>query len=275
MKLLFSSLFLLFALSSFAQEYGEAAYYADKLQGRSTASGEPYDMNKMTAAHRTYPFGTMIKVTNIDNNRSVVVRVNDRGPFTEGRVVDVSRKAAEQLDLIRSGVARVKLEVTSEEKAVGSSMTAKGVSRNQAKTATPKTYSDNSIPRKATTKTPIKVSTPKAESSDATKVEQKKASSDFVGYGVYKVETLSPKSSAFSVQVASFSTYENAVQQVSVYQKKWFKDVYINVEQGKDGLPDYKVILGQFEDKAAAENYKKNLKRKHNISGFVVDLSAQ
>jgi len=90
---------------------GLASYYADKYQGHKTASGERFDTARLTAAHRTLPFGTRVRVTNLDNGRSVVVRVNDRGPFVSGRVIDLSPAAAKQLDMLRAGVARVKLEV--------------------------------------------------------------------------------------------------------------------------------------------------------------------
>ena len=90
---------------------GVASYYADKFQGRRTASGERFDQRKMTAAHRTLPFGTRVRVTNATNGRSVVVRVNDRGPFVNGRVIDVSRAAAEKLGMVRAGLAQVKVEV--------------------------------------------------------------------------------------------------------------------------------------------------------------------
>ncbi len=92
---------------------GKASYYANKFHGRKTASGELYDKAEMTAAHRTLPFGTVIKVTNTANNKSVIVRVNDRGPFVRGRVVDLSRAAAEEVDMIRSGVINVEVDVLS------------------------------------------------------------------------------------------------------------------------------------------------------------------
>ncbi len=90
---------------------GQASYYADKFEGKPTASGELYAKDKLTAAHKTYPFGTILKVTNLANNKSVEVRVNDRGPWTKGRIIDLSRAAAEQLNMIQSGIATVKIEV--------------------------------------------------------------------------------------------------------------------------------------------------------------------
>lgn len=90
---------------------GVASYYADDYHGKQTSSGETYDMNDLTAAHRTFPFGTKVRVTNLVNNKTVVVRVTDRGPFKEGRIIDVSLAAAKELDLIAKGTAKVKLEV--------------------------------------------------------------------------------------------------------------------------------------------------------------------
>lgn len=90
---------------------GIASYYADEFNGRKTASGEVYDMNEMTAAHRTLPFGTKVKVTNVDTGKSVVVRINDRGPFKDDRVIDLSLGAAKQLGLISTGTARVILQI--------------------------------------------------------------------------------------------------------------------------------------------------------------------
>ena len=91
-------------------EYGKASYYANKYQGRKTSSGQRFDQNKPTAAHRTLPFGTKVKVTNLANSKSVVVAVNDRGPFTKGRVIDLSRSAFSAIGNTASGVLKVKVE---------------------------------------------------------------------------------------------------------------------------------------------------------------------
>ena len=88
---------------------GSASYYASKFNGRRTASGERFDNSDLTAAHRSLPFGSRVRVTNPANGRSVVVRVNDRGPFTRGRLIDVSRAAAEELGMVARGHADVEL----------------------------------------------------------------------------------------------------------------------------------------------------------------------
>lgn len=92
-------------------ETGVASWYGPGFHGKPTASGEPYDQNAMTAAHRTLPLGTRVRVTNLDNNRSVQVRVNDRGPFVDNRIIDVSYAAAQQLNMVGPGTARVRVEV--------------------------------------------------------------------------------------------------------------------------------------------------------------------
>jgi len=92
-------------------ETGLAAVYSDKLHGRKTASGQVYDRNKLTTAHKTLPFGTKVKVTNVKNDKSVVLLVNDRGPTQAGRVVDISPAAAKALGISARGMAEVRVEV--------------------------------------------------------------------------------------------------------------------------------------------------------------------
>lgn len=92
---------------------GVASYYGPGFHGRRTANGETFNMNAMTAAHRTLPFGTKLKVTNLANGKSAIVRVNDRGPYAHGRILDLSVAAAKQIGSTGSGTARVTLEVVS------------------------------------------------------------------------------------------------------------------------------------------------------------------
>lgn len=92
---------------------GMASYYGAELAGNRTANGERFDPDAMTAAHRTLPMGTKLKVTNKANGKSVIVRINDRGPFAKKRIIDISRGAAERISMIRSGTARVTLEIVS------------------------------------------------------------------------------------------------------------------------------------------------------------------
>lgn len=103
---------LLLSATLFAQVHkGKASYYADKFEGRLTASGVKYKHSKLTAAHRLLPFGTKVKVTNMANNKTVIVEINDRGPFVSGRIIDLSKSAAEKLDFVHAGIADVSIEV--------------------------------------------------------------------------------------------------------------------------------------------------------------------
>lgn len=92
-------------------QYGKAAYYSRQFIGRPTASGELYDPEKLTAGHMTLPFGSICRVINLVNGKQVEVRINDRGPYVRGRIIDVSERAARQLQMIDAGVVEVKLEV--------------------------------------------------------------------------------------------------------------------------------------------------------------------
>jgi rare lipoprotein A len=110
------SLLLVTATQALAIETGVASYYSDRFQGRKTASGEKYDRNKLTAAHRTLPIGSQIEVTNLKNQNSVVVTINDRGPYAGGRKLDLSYAAAKELGLVAMGTAPVTFDLVKPEK---------------------------------------------------------------------------------------------------------------------------------------------------------------
>ncbi|MCH7400271.1 septal ring lytic transglycosylase RlpA family protein [Belliella kenyensis] len=112
-NLSFLTLFILFisiSCSPKVSQTGKASYYHDKFHGRTTANGEKYKKHKMTAAHKTLPFGTKVKVINQTNGKRVRVRINDRGPFVSGRIIDLSKKAAKKIDLLDAGETDVKIK---------------------------------------------------------------------------------------------------------------------------------------------------------------------
>ena len=92
-------------------KYGIASWYGVPFHGRLTANGEIYDMSKLTAAHKHLPFNTLVRVTNLKNSKSVIVRINDRGPYVKGRIIDLSKEAARWIDMIYSGISEVRLEI--------------------------------------------------------------------------------------------------------------------------------------------------------------------
>lgn len=112
---LFITAYLFYSiLICFSLEEGIASWYGGKFHGRKTASGEIFDTNKYTAAHRSLPFGTLVRVTNLLNSKVTVVRITDRGPFVAGRIIDLSRIAALELDMLKYGVVPVRIEVIGE-----------------------------------------------------------------------------------------------------------------------------------------------------------------
>ena len=112
MKRILLTLLLITSIGIYAHELnGNASWYGGKFVGRQTANGEIFDTDLLTAAHKTLPFNTIVEVTNLDNGSKTEVRINDRGPFIKGRIIDLSKKAATEIDIINSGTAKVSLKI--------------------------------------------------------------------------------------------------------------------------------------------------------------------
>lgn len=123
MKIICIALFLNFFFSSVKSqekvdysEEGKASFYSDYFEGRKTSSGEIFHQWKYTAAHRSLPFGTWVKVINLENKRSVIVLINDRGPFAKGRIIDLSKEAAKQVGNLNEGIFRVRISIYTKDK---------------------------------------------------------------------------------------------------------------------------------------------------------------
>ncbi len=304
-------LLLFLAPTLSAQERGIASYYSDSFQGRKTASGEKYDKAKMTGAHKTLPFGTIVKVTRVDDGRSVKIRINDLGPYISGRIVELSGKAGEALGLYEDGLAEVTVEVLgrsdqtptladSRPATASSSLpptpTLKVPSSSAAKSPTAKTnvppskplVTDNKLVEKGPEKPksynkPTKIETPVVREKTTTKKSAAPRKSEVVGLEPaskfasgksYKIEVLenTNKTVRYGVQVAAVKDIDGMMALVTKYQSKWFDDVYVNVETAADGKPIYKLVLGAFEDRDKAENYKRSMKKRKKMDGFVVEL---
>jgi len=249
------------ALSSFAPniaaEIGKCGYYADSFHGRPTASGEKYDKNALTCSHKSLAFGTKLRVTRLDNKKSVVVRVNDRGPFIEGYVVDVSRAAAEELDLIKAGTARVKTEVVESAKSAQLNDTEDAMLLNtttgraqlvSAQTDAPATYSTISGKSQTTAKGTV---TPSSN--------------------LYKVDIKPSAKQGFGIQVTSLSDANNVLPVINKLQSQFPGKVLVNVVRNELDQPTYKVFVGPFADKKAAETAQKTVNKKYKKT-IVVDL---
>ena len=261
-------------------EKGLASYYDDSFHGRKTASGVKYDKNKFTAAHKTLPFGTKVKVTNPANGKSVVVEINDRGPYIKGRIIELSRKAADQVGMIKKGVIPVEVVVVGKNTPVSSAKTTAAATKTAPKTtskpaAKPKTASA-SVSAKPKTSSTAKKSTKVAATSKTKAAPKTNLISDAQKMetgGLYKMQVLKLQAQGYGVQVAGYSDYQSVVQQLAVFQKNWFKGATVFVDQ-LNGKPYYKIILGPMPTKEEAASYSANIKKKYGIKdAFVVDLS--
>lgn len=254
-----SFVFALVAISFavFAQS-GTATVYSDKFQGSKTASGEVYDMNALSAAHRTLPFGSKIKVTNLENGKSVVVKVNDKGAFVEGQIIELSKAAANSLGIAEGKTPQVKLESIGSTAEVEVEPVKVALKKEPAKVVEPKKeVAAKKAPPVAEVKEPAPAKKP---------VKQDE-------YGLYKVQVLPSEPNGYGVQIATFTQYSNVLMRVSELQNQYFKNILVSVEPGKkEDETIYRVILGPFPDRETAESYKANLTIK-KVKGFVVDLS--
>lgn len=283
------------------EEFGFASYYADEFEGRETAYGDTYDRRKMTAAHKRHPYGSTLRVTRLDNKKSVLVKVNDKGPYLKGRVVDLSHAAAEALGIVGEGVVEVKVELVSKRSKETSPASAVAATERptdyeretvvptpapespreavvepaETKRAAPPAAKEEPAP----TPTPAPAETAKVPAPKAAALEEKGApkprlvGKDYAKYGLYRIILAKPEKGNFGVQIASLANHENMLRQVADLQAKSYNNVHVSIENdGKDGQV-YKIILGPFDTEAAAAAYAKTIQRKSRIKGFVVNLS--
>lgn len=215
-----------------AQTYtGKASFYSDKLHGRETASGEKYDMYAHTAAHLTLPFGTKVRVTNLWNGKSVIVTINDRGPFAEGRIIDLSKQAAIDLQMVVAGIVDAKVEV----------------------------LHPDSIPKNIE---------PVVIEQGNTQVDKEAAPTKVRGDGTFKMEVQQVNElTGYGVQIGSYSDYLALMKKVEELNAKGFPDIYVNTEVVK-GTRYFRIIVGNFERKEDADLYLLSLKSK-GFEGFL------
>lgn len=255
-KLTLTALLLAVASGAMAQitEVGVASFYADKFDGKTTASGETFSQKKLTAAHRTLPFGTVVRVTNLDNNISVDVTVNDRGPFVDKRIIDLSKAAAEKLKFVDKGTASVKVEVISLPESNAAS--ASEMKRTSSTPAWPGSQS-------AVDDQPVEAQTETAPRT--TQVTEVQAPAN----EYYKIESTPIHPKGFGVQLASFQEAANLVKRCAEIKTLVNKDIMIQIGD-KDGVKVYRIIAGPFETREKAEHFNKKLT---DFSGsFIVTL---
>ena len=285
-----------------AAEVGMGTMYHDSFDGSKTCTNDKYDKSKLTAAHKSIPAGTMVRVTRLSNNKSVDVRINDCGPYTKGQIIELSRAAAEVLGMDKTGPDKVKVEVL--DAAPATEVTA----RSAEPTPAPEPVATKPEPAPVTTPTPAPAEKPAVAAKPepkpapaekpavAAKPEKKVAetkaapaakpvppakslkanpveeASAMEPGGLYKVQALKIEPKGFGVQIAGYSDYEGVMQQINVLQKNWFKGNLVYVDE-LNGKPFYKVILGPFFTKEEAQSYVNSYRKKFPGSGaFVVNL---
>lgn len=236
-------------------EEGLASWYGPPYHGRQAADGEIYDMEKMTAAHRTLPFNTWVRVTNMANGKTAEVRITDRGPFIDGRIIDLSKAAARELDLLGPGVGPVHLEVIHPPALPVELAAAPGPSS-----------SPSSVPREplaspAPPETPL---TPPA-SEDATPPPSPQPSPERT-YDVADLPTI--ESELYAVQIGAFSVLENAQHVRDRFSR--YGNAQLVARQGATTI--WRVVVGHFDTQAAAQELANQLESEVGHAVFVVRL---
>ncbi len=266
-----------FAITSFSNvygvEYGMASMFSDNFHGKKTASGELYDMNKMTVAHKSLPFGSRIRVTRIDNKQSVIVRVNDRGPYLKGRVVELSKKAAREIGLT-DGEVKVKVELISTDDDEDKPKPAPVVVEEPEAKVPPKPIiiAKGGEDKKKKVETPAKSieKTEEAPKAVSVKTAPKTDEGKLKPGELLKIQVAKPDREGFGVQVASLENYDAAMRKVAELEEDFYKNILIFTDKN-GSKPLYKIILGPFPDVTTAETYKKSAKKK-KLEGFVLNL---
>lgn len=232
---------------------GKASFYAKKFNGRRTANGERFHNKLLTAAHRTLPFGTLLRVTNRANNQSVVVRVNDRGPYSRNRLIDVSHRAAHQIGMVSSGVVPVEIEVLGmgdaiETDTLDTEMLARLSEPIKAKGLGLQSSAAKPLPR----------SFPMMMARNSVTYKTGK---------LYNVQGMEAKNSGFGVQVGSFQLIGNALSAANILITKQMHQTYIMVEKIKQ-TRTFSVLAGTFRSRKDAEAYVASLQQ-IGYAGFV------
>lgn len=253
MKVFFLGLFLIVSLIGISQtQSGKASFYADKFDGRPTASGEIYKHNLSTAAHRKLPFGTKVKVTNLENNRTAIVKINDRGPFIRGRIIDLSRSAAESLNIVDNGVSDVRIEVLDDNTTV---------SNENAE------YNASSYSKEEERVSKTTTATKKNISENINSVSR--STDEVKEYYELNVNQVSPD--FYGVQIASFEESDNLLRLSNRLKVSYNSEVLIQIKTFQ-GTKVYTVILGQFNNRRSAENFRDRINDKYPDS-FIVDMT--
>ncbi|MBQ9471342.1 MAG: septal ring lytic transglycosylase RlpA family protein [Bacteroidales bacterium] len=250
---------------------GKASFYADKFEGRTTASGERYSHKKATCAHLSLPFGTLVRVTNLGNNASTVVRVNDRGPFVADRIIDLSKSAAERLGFIGAGIAEVRIEAISADEAASASpitapkTTSPTTSTPTASAAHPAVAQPSGTA--APTPAPAQPAVPATPTVSAAPSHPAAAEGEAV---LYEVSVKQVEPSGYAVQIASYRDQASVIHHAAEAQQQLGTKVRIQAAT-LNGDRVYRLMVGSFGSRKDAERYRDKIGKQHRDC-FVVGL---
>ncbi len=254
------------SLSAQQMEVGMAAYYADYLHGQATAMGETYDRNAFTCAHRVHPKGTLLRITNFNNQKSVVVRVNDRGPYKDEYIVDLSLAAANAIDLTLVGKAKVGVEPIgfSNQPVNAKGTPIPGAQVQSFTRSTPAVASsapsDNGISKRGLPDRNYAFEIGKKTNTGTTTANSPEIKR--IGYG----------QSGYVIQIGAYSSHNNAANQIRSIQQRGVTDVYLLESKTADGTDVFRVVLGVFDQQDFAERYRQRLNSQYQLNGIVISL---
>ncbi len=269
---IFLLLVIPFCIANAQVEFGTASYYGVDFHGKPTASGETYSQNKLTAAHKTLPLGTILKVTNAQNNKSVYVKVNDRGPFVKGRIVDVSTKAAELLGFRNKGTAYVKLEVV-EPNSIPSDLldsTTTDIAKQNGIQVYDSSTNEISVLKKedtlaTTSKVPASTATTNYQTSNQGKNPPLKTTdliedNAITNRSPYFVITNIDKTKTgfFGLQLGVFSDVNAVLALIEELEAKYKQTMVVQQVKLQDKTV-YKLLVGKFQNRAYADALKSTL----------------
>ncbi|MBE2206621.1 MAG: septal ring lytic transglycosylase RlpA family protein [Saprospiraceae bacterium] len=265
---------------------GVASVFDDSFQGKETRYGVKYDKRELTCAHNIHQFGSLLRVTHLENKRSVLVRVIDEGPFIKGRIIELSRLAGDRLGMTGSQEAMVRVELVKRPDAANATTTAPAKEtiapspQKEIPPTTPKSMENTSPatanPQPAAERQPtasVETVPDFSARTVAAAPQAKLVGKDYTKHGLYQVQLRKPAKQGWGVQVSSISNSDYVFQELANLQAKSFDNILVSVEKDELGKTLYKFILGPFDTEEKARNYLANLKKRHKMAGFVVNLA--
>ena len=255
------------------RQNGLASAYSPEYDGAETAYGVIYDRNELVAAHKTYPLNSTVRVTNESNGQSVTVRIIDKGPFIRGRIIELSERAAEALNMQGARTVPVELQLLSTPDQPSRSSTPPPARPAPNPDPTVRTRESEPTVAEATTPAPPAPTerTEAAARPSPSVSRSAPAPRRTFRSGLYRIQVSAPEEGRYGVQVGSYRNLESAMDRVVELHGRYFDEVLLHKEKSAQATV-YKVILGTFNDLDSAQHYAGSLKQRYGIEGFTVEL---